>query len=210
MNKELETDGTLIGMIILVSLLLGLVLAIYPGWAIIGAWIAAKGDAPSWIQAVGSIAAIVAATIIASNQGRQTRQQELERYRQQTDALSGVFDRAWSLAREILVNVDEPNNAYYYVNEHHSAKDVDDVLMELQKIDVTRLGSAGAVEAMLDLRASVRKAKGIAESIGSYDHNDLDGIDWDDFRDACRTILRQADTSRELLKSLARASRRTP
>jgi hypothetical protein len=193
-------------MIILASLFGGLALAIYPGWAIIGAWIAAKGDAPSWIQAVGSIAAIVAATIIASNQSRQTHRQETERYRRQMDALSGVFDRAWSLAREILVNVDEPNNAYYYVNEHHSAKDVEDVLVELQKIDVTRLGSAGAVEAMLDLRASVSKAKGIAESIGSYDHDDLERIDWDEFRDTCRTILRQADTSRELLNRLAQAS----
>ncbi|MDM0118430.1 hypothetical protein [Variovorax arabinosiphilus] len=64
MRKELGTPGAAIGMAALVLLFGGLVLAIYPGWGVIGKWLD-RADAPAWVQAVGSILAILVAVGIA-------------------------------------------------------------------------------------------------------------------------------------------------
>ncbi|MFM9921887.1 hypothetical protein VLK31_02750 [Variovorax sp. H27-G14] len=72
MKNELGTAGATVGAIALVLLFGGLALAIYPGWAAIGCW-AAKVEAPAWIQAVGSILAIMFAVAIAAWQTAQSR-----------------------------------------------------------------------------------------------------------------------------------------
>lgn len=64
MQKELGTPGAVVGAFALVLLFGGLALAIYPGWDKIGVW-ASKSDAPAWVQAVGSVAAILASGAIA-------------------------------------------------------------------------------------------------------------------------------------------------
>lgn len=72
MKNELGTAGATVGAIALVLLFGGLTLAIYPGWAAIGS-LAAKVEAPAWIQAVGSILAIMFAVAIAAWQTAQSR-----------------------------------------------------------------------------------------------------------------------------------------
>jgi hypothetical protein len=69
MKKELGTTGASVGATVLACLFGGLALAIYPGWAAIGRW-AERADAPAWVQAVGSILAILAAIGIAMWQRR--------------------------------------------------------------------------------------------------------------------------------------------
>ncbi|CAN7258641.1 hypothetical protein LJR084_001205 [Variovorax sp. LjRoot84] len=76
MRDELGTTGAVVGMVVLTSLFGGLALAIYPGWAAIGAWLD-RVDAPAWVQAVGSIAAIFAAVLISVFQQR--RQERIRR-----------------------------------------------------------------------------------------------------------------------------------
>lgn len=52
--------GGPLGIGLLVLLVMGLVTAIYPGWATIGNWMDKEdSSAPAWVQAVGSILAIV-------------------------------------------------------------------------------------------------------------------------------------------------------
>lgn len=74
MQKDLGTLGAIVGMILVGCLFAGLALTIYPGWPAIGAWLH-RIDAPAWVQAVGSIAAICAAVVIAYVQHRQTLRQ---------------------------------------------------------------------------------------------------------------------------------------
>jgi uncharacterized protein involved in cysteine biosynthesis len=64
MRKELGTPGAVVGMLVLFCLFGGLAIAIYPGWPAVGAWMN-RADAPAWVQAVGSIIAILAAIGIA-------------------------------------------------------------------------------------------------------------------------------------------------
>jgi len=52
--------------------------AIYPGWVQISLWAADK-DAPAWVQAVGSVLAIIAAAMIASWQTQRAERQEARR-----------------------------------------------------------------------------------------------------------------------------------
>jgi len=62
-KDDLSGAPAAIGMVILAMLFLGLVFAIYPGWAVIGDFLSVNlrltADAPTWVQAVGSIGAIV-------------------------------------------------------------------------------------------------------------------------------------------------------
>lgn len=62
MKEELGTWGAVVGMLILGLLFAGLALAIYPGWAIVGHFldenIKLTKEAPAWVQAIGSVAAI--------------------------------------------------------------------------------------------------------------------------------------------------------
>lgn len=75
MRKKDDLSGVpaAIGMVILALLFLGLTFAIYPGWAAIGNFLAVNlrltVDAPAWVQALGSILAIVATAIIARRDG---------------------------------------------------------------------------------------------------------------------------------------------
>ncbi|MFN4361163.1 MAG: hypothetical protein ACK4F4_10635 [Hylemonella sp.] len=58
MKNEPVGPAGWIGAIVLLALLVSITLAIYPGWNAIGAW-SSKADAPAWVQAIGSIAAIL-------------------------------------------------------------------------------------------------------------------------------------------------------
>jgi hypothetical protein len=75
MKKELGTTGASIGATVLACLFGGLALAIYPGWAAFGRW-AERADAPAWVQAVGSVAAILAAIGIAAWQRHADKETE--------------------------------------------------------------------------------------------------------------------------------------
>lgn len=70
------------GAAVVVLLLLGLVSAIYPGWQAIGIWMH-KADSPAWVQAVGSILAIVFSAVFV------VVQHKLEIQRQQQADIEG-------------------------------------------------------------------------------------------------------------------------
>lgn len=67
MKSELGTAGATVGALALACLFGGLVLAIYPGWAAVGLWME-QAAAPAWVQAVGSVGAIVGTYWVAERQ----------------------------------------------------------------------------------------------------------------------------------------------
>jgi hypothetical protein len=97
MKEELGTRGAAVGAAVLAVLFGGLALAIYPGWAAIGHW-AERADAPAWVQAVGSILAIVGAGWIAGWQAS-TARRDVDRRERRADtnkalAILYIFRRA--------------------------------------------------------------------------------------------------------------------
>lgn len=72
MKEELGTAGAVVGMMVLACLFGGLALAVYPGWATVGVFLSENllltKEAPAWVQAVGSIAAIVGSLWVARYQ----------------------------------------------------------------------------------------------------------------------------------------------
>ena len=79
MKSELGTAGSAVGALALVCLFGGLALAIYPGWAAVGIWID-KGAAPAWVQAVGSIGAIIGTYLVAERQwSRSAGERDIQR-----------------------------------------------------------------------------------------------------------------------------------
>lgn len=81
MKEELGTAGAIVGAVILAFLLGGLVLAIYPGWASVGAHLP---PVPSWsdmiaaASAFGTCAAVVVVLWQASQRAREERYRRLE------------------------------------------------------------------------------------------------------------------------------------
>ncbi|WP_156385532.1 hypothetical protein [Ramlibacter sp. Leaf400] len=94
--KEEEGLPTYIGIGIVLVLLLALALAVYPGLPTVGTWLG-NSDAAAWVQAVGSIGAIVAAIWVAN---RHSNQQRLDRVLQDANRLAERFAPAITLATE--------------------------------------------------------------------------------------------------------------
>jgi hypothetical protein len=70
-------------------------LAIFPGWPTVALWLS-KDPAPAWVQAVGSVAAIIAAAWIASYQERRrahgVKQGAVKRARNFAGVVQGVVE----------------------------------------------------------------------------------------------------------------------
>ncbi len=81
MKEELGTTGAAIGSLVLACLFGGLVLAIYPGWDAVGKFLVG-GSAPAWVQAVGSIGAIVGSVWVARYQTQKQVETEKRRGRE--------------------------------------------------------------------------------------------------------------------------------
>lgn len=92
-----------IGMIILAMLFLGLVFAIYPGWAAVGKFMTVNlrltADAPAWVQAVGSVGAILVAIWVSNSTERTAKQHSLINARAFASATNSSFN-AMKLAVE--------------------------------------------------------------------------------------------------------------
>lgn len=79
MREELGTPGAIVGSAILGLLFVGLTLAIYPGWAVVGAYLP---QAPNWsdligaVSAIGTCAAVVVALGLAQAQTLRQRKDE--------------------------------------------------------------------------------------------------------------------------------------
>lgn len=98
MKNELGTAGATVGALALVLLFGGLTLAIYPGWGAIGGWLS-RIDAPAWVQAVGSVTAILAAIWIALSSERSRKREKEESSARETALAIAIVDRLNSFCK---------------------------------------------------------------------------------------------------------------
>lgn len=119
MKEKLVSVGTLLCLAVLTCLLLVHALAIFPGvpairWFFVTSAIAiARLDAPAWVQAIGSIGAILAATAIAGWQARNARLQQDKARRDdaiaKAAAIKGILRRVNIVVNNAERNI-EPNS----------------------------------------------------------------------------------------------------
>jgi hypothetical protein len=82
MQKSAQVEvGELIAQGVGISCVAAVLLAFFPGWAMVGT-IFSRADAPAWVQAIGSIAAILVAVGVAYWQGRSSLNKEARDERQ--------------------------------------------------------------------------------------------------------------------------------
>ncbi|MBB4225177.1 hypothetical protein [Variovorax guangxiensis] len=97
MKEKIVSVGTLLCLLVLTCLLLIHALAIFPGIASIRWFFTAVSavlgrlDAPAWVQAIGSIGAILAAAAIAGWQARSARIQQQRSRREDTAARAAAL-----------------------------------------------------------------------------------------------------------------------
>jgi hypothetical protein len=156
-----------------------------------------RSECASWVQAWGSVAAILAAVAVANYQTVQTRRQDAKNYARKIDALNGIFDQAVELISDIVWNCRTPVNIYWYLTEEYPLPAVDDTLKEMSSISIEGLGSAQAVKAMLKLRGNLLDAKRLAGSLSEFDDEDYDRTDWEDYCNYADRLLASAVASRK-------------
>jgi len=92
-NSDLNNVPAGLGVIVLSVLFGGVVLAIYPGWPTVGDFltenIKVSSNAPAWVQAIGSVAAIYFSGRFAIRQ--MMHSEELHRKNKQEDIARGIW-----------------------------------------------------------------------------------------------------------------------
>lgn len=85
MEKQTNAFIDIFSYIVVLSLIVGIAVQIYPGWSVIGNFLDTNlrfsQDAPAWVQAVGSVLAIFVAIWVPWNQNRlvQIKEKEVEK-----------------------------------------------------------------------------------------------------------------------------------
>lgn len=159
MKNELGTIGAAVGATALFLLFSGLALAIYPGWGSLGTWLnSAQG--PAWIQAVGSIGALIATgwAVRHAHQLAAKHQREADE-RATTQLLEAVFQLVGG-AHQVAVKIHDyiaalPKPLMHAVSVKTMHAELSAIAAALQKIDVTRLDRFEHIQAVLVTNAVV-------------------------------------------------------
>jgi hypothetical protein len=119
MKEKLVTVGTLVCLFVLTCLLLVHALAIFPGvpairWFFVtSAVVLGRLDAPAWVQAIGSVGAILGAAAIAGWQARNARLQQVQSRKDdaiaKAAAVKGILRRVSIVINNAERNI-EPNS----------------------------------------------------------------------------------------------------
>jgi uncharacterized membrane protein len=81
-------------------------LAIFPGFPAIAAWLS-TANAPAWVQAVGSVAAIMFAVVVFVAQGRRDERRRFEEYQLARSEQEGYAKTVVTLARRAVVDFEK-------------------------------------------------------------------------------------------------------
>ncbi|QRY31214.1 hypothetical protein JVX96_24550 [Variovorax sp. PDNC026] len=173
MRKELGTPGAVVGAFALVLLFGGLTLAIYPGWDKIGAW-ASKSDAPAWVQAVGSVVAILASGAIAWWQLIATRNFQRETSRQRAIVMVetiGALSRAHLGELESFSAMVDRHN-YLATLDYMERLDARALFLTAeqaaQSIPLHELPDAETVRLLIDLQNAIRTNRDAASKLRDH------------------------------------------
>lgn len=109
MKEELGTWGAVVGAVVLACLFGGLVLAIYPGWVIVGAYFPGPMGKAEWIgllSAVGTCAAVFVALYLSSAQSRKAEEKEITIARIHAAGLTPSLDEMVRVIRNLEAILD--------------------------------------------------------------------------------------------------------
>lgn len=135
----------------------GCVVGIFAAIAITiaGKW--ASTEAAAWVQAFGSVAAILITGYVAQQAISANRLQEAARYRRRMQAYVGLFDEAADevafLGEAVLAGQDDINAA----NEFVGSDSLQAIIARLDAIPVENLESREAAVALLSLRSNAQE-----------------------------------------------------
>lgn len=123
-----------------------------------------SADYAAWVQAIGSIAAIVYAIRIASSQRREATRLEIKQRSGKLAAVRGITEHAVNIIGEAVVALLEREAAVTYV-ANYNARVFEDALRVLQQIPMLELGTVGAVEGVTLIKTSVGAMTEYLESL---------------------------------------------
>lgn len=127
------------------------------------------GDMSGWVQAIGSIAAIISAIVIA---GRQTRREQAAKRHDQRVMVMIVLDIA-KRCNEVASAEKPVHRPTVYDTaigrKNHELEKIEKLYLELQGLELPAVGSPGVVLATIELRGAVNEllARIMAVSDGS-------------------------------------------
>jgi hypothetical protein len=114
-------------------------------------WIEQHPGTGSWVQAVGSILALIVAFWIANAQSREASREAKAAKREHFDAVIGLADEAFYLIKSAANVLTEGPLETYFIREYSSAT-FDDVSSALMQAAMHPLGSSKAVKSLQNLR----------------------------------------------------------
>jgi hypothetical protein len=117
-----------------------------------------SADYAGWVQAFGSIGAILFAVSIASRQRRDTDRRELMLRSSRLAAVRGMTEHAVGVVEGATIALLDRNLAESYVAKHDAAL-FDEAFRMLQQIPMLELGTVGAVEGVTLIKNGVNAMK---------------------------------------------------
>lgn len=153
MRDELGMVGATVGAATLSALFGGLALAIYPGWDTVGQWLTSD-SVPAWVQAVGSVVAIIAATGVAAYQVNHARLLEEDRRKaseiQRLSVVTALMARSYGLAKDVVTAFHEPSDYHFSVVDAPLMRDTVETLRSLPLFEIP------SGMAAIDVRSTAR------------------------------------------------------
>ncbi|RQH09590.1 hypothetical protein [Paraburkholderia dinghuensis] len=117
-----------------------------------------SADYAGWVQAFGSIGAILYAVSIASNQRRDADRRDIMLRSSRLAAVRGMTEHAVGVVEGAAVALLDRNLAEHYVANHDAAI-FDEAFRMLQQIPMLDLGTVGAVEGVTLIKNGVNAMK---------------------------------------------------
>lgn len=161
----------------------------------------------SWVQAVGSVAAIVGAIWIADNQHRATMKfteyQAKSEMREFVEACLATVIHAQTLLLKVpgpATTDDDALNVFFAI-DFRSYQVLDSAANALMVIPPYRLPTQAAVSALIKFNASIGEARSVISDMAHLHANPRDGNTWRTPAERLEPILADASAARRALET---------
>ena len=156
-----------------------------------------SGEAASWVQAGGSIIAIITAILIMNRQSAHgLHLHKLERLEADDDKLTAVFllaNAAHEMCEIALVNLQNRSDISAFLEVGYDYLNFERVQVALAAVPLHEIRSQGMIKGVLDILDCIDRIVRICE--GSQDDPEFHLSDWNDVRDEASIIQRIESTA---------------
>lgn len=160
MKNKLGAPGAAIGTAVFCVFLGGLSLAVYAGWDTMGKWLE-RDSAAAWVQAIGSVIAIIAAASIAVYQVAHARRLEQDRRRaseiQRLSVVTSLMARSYVLAKDVVTAFREPSDYHFSVIDSPLMRDTVETMRAIPLFEIP------SGMAAIDVRSAARYLSRLAD-----------------------------------------------